>query len=466
MRAREFVIEANSVAQAWIDRVYDQFPKWNYGRGDRVMVWGEGEDQQFAVFALKPSMSRPNAVEVDWFQAYPLRSGVGTRAMQELQRLAQADGITLTLYPWDKGQVSQRTLTGFYKKQGFQPQARGARHMAWEPVQEGGWDTKLTQNTVLHPRIVAPTLQVVDRFVQDFNVWLKTKGLGPVSRGRPTGSSAYHAQDTESDPDKIYGDIDLQMIGPETEGQSQGQFTAYWNALADQFVKEGHAPYVDTTESKAGHPIFQIGNHDFVQVDLMWHPERLEKWGAARVTPERGVKGLLFGNMFSVLGELLDMSIQHAGVQLKVVDGQHVPFSKQKDTTTVTVTTNPETFILDIFNYEAKQLGVKRPKIDTALKQFPGNDVEDVKIFKLVNGIKGFARSCELNNMFGQGNLAKFNSASDFIKDFWRRYEEKAMMDISNKKRDKAATPQARARAESDRQKVKQGVETVKGYFA
>ena len=309
MRAREFVVESNSIAQAWIDRVYDQFPEWTYGRGDRVMVWGKGEDQQFAVFALKPSMSKRNAVEVDWFQAYPLRSGVGTRAMHELQRLAREDGITLTLYPWDKGQVSQRALTGFYKKQGFQPQARGARHMAWEPVQEGGWDTTLTQNTVLHPRIVAPALRVVDQFVQDFNQWLKPKGLGPVRRGRPTGSSAHHEQDTKQDPDKIYGDIDLQMIGPEVAGASIGQFGSFWNKLADEFVKAGHAPYVDTTESKAGHPIFQIGARDYVQIDFMWHPEALERWGASRVTPERGVKGLLHGNMFSVLGELLDLSI-------------------------------------------------------------------------------------------------------------------------------------------------------------
>jgi hypothetical protein len=306
---------------------------------------------------------------------------------------------------------------------------------------------------------------VVDQFVQAFNAWLKTKGLGPVRRGRPTGSSAYHAQDTESDPDKIYGDIDLQMIGPETEGQSQGQFTAYWNALADQFVKAGHARYVDATESKAGHPIFQIGKHDYVQIDFMWHPERLEKWGAARVTPERGVKGLLTGNMFSVLGELLDLSIQHAGVQLKVVDNQHVPFSKQKGTTTVTVTTNPETYILDLFKYLAKQQGISNPKIDAMLEQFPGNDIEDVKIQKLVNGVKGFARSCELNNMFGTGDLAKFNSAGDFVRDFWNRYQEKAMTDINSKKRDKAETPQARARAESDRQKVQQGLDTVKGYF-
>ena len=219
-------------------------------------------------------------------------------------------------------------------------------------IREGGWDTTKTQTTVLHPRIVGVTLQTVDKFVQDFNAWLSDKGLPSVRRGRPTGSSAYHEIDTVEDPEKIYGDIDLQMIGEELPGKSYGQFAGYCNTMADQFVKETQPSYVDMTESKPGHPIFQVGKADFVQIDFMWHPTRLEKWGAARVTPERGMKGLLMGNMFSVLGELLDMSIQHAGVQLKVIDGAHVPFSKQKGTETVTVTTNPETFLLDILKYE------------------------------------------------------------------------------------------------------------------
>ena len=332
-------------------------------------------------------------------------------------------------------------------------------------LKEGGWDTTLTQNTVLNPRIVAPALKVVDQFVKDFNAWLSQKRLGPVRRGRPTGSSAYHEVDTEQDPDKIYGDIDLQMIAPEPEGVSYGQFTGYWNKLADDFVKAGHTSYIDTSESKAGHPIFQIGAHDYVQIDFMWHPERLEQWGAARVTPERGVKGLLTGNMFSVLGELLDLSIQHAGVQLKVQDGQHVPFSKQKDTQVVTVTTDPETFIYDIFKYEAKQLDIDDPTVNSMLRKFPGNDIADVKISKLVNGIKGFAFSCEENNMFGKGDLANFTDSADFISKFWQRYEAKAIIDVQGKKRDKAQTPAAIARATSDREKILQGLETVKGYF-
>ena len=332
-------------------------------------------------------------------------------------------------------------------------------------IVEGGWDTTLTQGTVLHPKIVAVALQVVDRFVADFNAYLKPHGLGPVRRGRPTGSSAHHEADTQEDPDKVYGDIDLQMIGPEAPGQSFAQFTAAWNKLADDFVRAGHAPYVDTSESKPGHPIFALGNNQFVQIDFMWHPERLEQWGAARVTPERGVKGLLTGNMYSVLGELLDMSIQHAGVQLKVIDGAHVPFSKQKNTEVVTVTTNPKTFIYDTFMYLAKGLDIDNPKIDPLLKKNPGNDVNDVKIIRLVDGIVGFARSCDMNDMFGQGDLAGFLSGKDFLNKFLQRYEEKAQIDIAGKKRDKATTPEARARADQDRQKIQQGLEMVKGYF-
>lgn len=337
-----------------------------------------------------------------------------------------------------------------------------------ELLREGGWDTTLTQGTVLHPRIVSVALKVVDRFVVDFNQYLKAKGLGPVERGRPTGSSAYHEKDTQEDPEKVYGDIDLQMIAPPVEGASYGQFTTYWNKLADEFVKAGHVPYVDNAESKAGHPIFQIGDHDYVQIDFMWHEEKMRAWGATRVTPERGQKGLLAGNMYSVTGELLDMSIQHAGVQLKIIDNQRVPFSKQKGTETQTITTNPKTWLYDIFKYEVMQAGgdPAGAKVDPLLKQNPGSDIDNIKISILVNGVRGLARSLEMNGLFGKGNLARFESANDFLSQFVNRYEEKAMIDVQGKKRDKAATPQAIARAEEDKKKILSGLEMVKGLFA
>jgi hypothetical protein len=331
---------------------------------------------------------------------------------------------------------------------------------------EGGWDTTKTQQTVLHPKIVSVALKVVDQFVSDFNNYLKKQNIPPVKRGKPTGSSAYHEQDSVERPDVIYGDIDLQMIGNPVEGLTYGQFTSYWNDLADKFVTTIHPQYVDTSESKPGHPIFQVGQDQYVQVDFMWHEEKMAEWGAARVTPERGMKGLLMGNMFSVLGELLNMSIQHAGVQLKTVNGQQVPFSKQKDVEVQTVSINPRSFVYDIFKYLHQQiLGTPAKQVDPLLKQFPGNNIDDVKIATMVNAVKGFARSCELNQMFGQGALEPYASADDFLQKFLARYDEKAQIDIAGKKRDKATTPEAIARANADREKIQGGLDIVKGLF-
>jgi hypothetical protein len=143
MRLYEFIDEtaiklsgSSDKAKAWIKKVYDLYPQtW---QNNHVMpMGGSGDDQQFAMFELEPSFSKRGAVEVKWFQAYPLRQGVGSRAMKELQRMAQEDGIALTLYPWDKGQVSQSKLTKFYKGQGFKPTTKGAKNMAWNPVEEG-----------------------------------------------------------------------------------------------------------------------------------------------------------------------------------------------------------------------------------------------------------------------------------------------------------------------------------------
>ena len=121
---------SSEAARAWINKVYAKYP--HTMQNNHVMVWGSGDDQQFAMFELVPSFSKRGAVEVKWFQAYPLRQGVGSKAMKELQTLAREDGIALTLFPWDKGQVSQAKLTKFYRGQGFKPTVKGGKAMAWE----------------------------------------------------------------------------------------------------------------------------------------------------------------------------------------------------------------------------------------------------------------------------------------------------------------------------------------------
>ena len=136
MRAREFVAEItisgpDPRVKSYIDRVYAKFPgTW---QNNHVMSWGKGDEQQLAMFELVPSLSRRGAAEIKWFQAHPLRSGVGSRAMQILQQMAQEDGIALTLYPWDRGQVSQAKLMKFYRQHGFRPAQKGSKNLVWEP---------------------------------------------------------------------------------------------------------------------------------------------------------------------------------------------------------------------------------------------------------------------------------------------------------------------------------------------
>jgi hypothetical protein len=334
-----------------------------------------------------------------------------------------------------------------------------------EIIVEGGWDTTATQSTVIHPSTVKSALNTMNVFIDKFNDFLKTKGIKPVRLGAPTGSSAYHDVDPE---DKIYGDIDLQIVVPEVEetaNMTTAQSQGFWYKLEDEFVKSSKLDFIHP-DSEAGHPIVSVGKDAWVQIDLMPHPERLATWGRFRTTPERGVKGLLNGNMFSVLGELLTMSIQHSGVQFKVRDQVKQPYSTtRKNYELVTISTDIENFVMDIFKHLAELQGIESPKVDPLLNKHPGSDIKDVKISNLVNAVKGLANSFEINNMYGKGDLSNYSNKVDFINAFKQLYTAKAEKDINAVKRDKAETPQAKARADDDRQKVAQGLSMVMGLF-
>jgi hypothetical protein len=336
---------------------------------------------------------------------------------------------------------------------------------AYEFLSEGGWDTKATQGTVIRPSTVKVALSVMQKLVNGLNNYLKEKNIPPIKIGAPTGSSAYHDVDDET---KIYGDIDLQIVVPEIEqtaGKTNTQAQNIWYKLIDDYIKAAKPNYIHQ-DSGPGHPIVSIGKDQWVQIDLMPHPEKLATWGRYRVTPERGIKGLLMGNMFSVLGELLAMSIQHAGVQFKVRDKVKQPFvTTRKDYELITLSTNIETFVKDIFDHEAELQGIEDPVIDPMLSQYQGTDPKNIKIANLVNAVMGLAKSFEVNGMYGKGDLTNFSNSSDFITAFKNRYTEKAMIDIQGAKRNKAETPEAKARAEEDKKKIAQGLEMVMGLF-
>jgi len=341
----------------------------------------------------------------------------------------------------------------------------------WESLLEGGWDTAATQSTVIRPSTVKKALDIAKTLIDGFNSFLDEKGIPHVRIGTPLGSSTYHEVDPE---DKIYGDIDLQLVVPELPEHNKltvSQVQGYWGGLLKEYTTQANLDFVHK-DSESGHPILKIGEDQWVQVDMIIHQESLERWGRYRATPERGVKGLLMGNMFSTLGSLLDMSIQHAGAQYKLgtKDQTRKPYATtRKDYEMVTVTSDPENFVKNIFDHEYQQITGKDPRtarVDKALLQNPGVDVENIKVATLVKAVKGLAVSFAMNNMYGKGSLAKYNSLEQFLSEFMRVYEGKAEKDINSAKRDKATTPEAIARAESDREKVRSGLEMIKGLFS
>lgn len=117
-------------SKEFVAKVNDMFPESPLSKNNRIMTFGEGNDMSIVQFELTPKQQ--NKVEVKWIQATPMRSGAGSKAMKILQDLAQKDGIALTLFPWDKGAVSQSKLMKFYKKQGFNPIGT-SKNMIWEP---------------------------------------------------------------------------------------------------------------------------------------------------------------------------------------------------------------------------------------------------------------------------------------------------------------------------------------------
>jgi len=124
-------------AKRWIKSVYDQFPANPLNDRQHVMQFG---DDAYVVFELTPSFNRRGAVEVKWISAHPQRKGLGSKALKTLQDLAQKNNVMLTLYPWEKGEISQHDLKRYYKKHGFRGEGGGSDYMKWDPLNEKDYD--------------------------------------------------------------------------------------------------------------------------------------------------------------------------------------------------------------------------------------------------------------------------------------------------------------------------------------
>lgn len=339
---------------------------------------------------------------------------------------------------------------------------------AKEFIKEGGWQDTVTQGTVITPAVVRKALESIKRYTEDFNAFLKAKGVPPIKAGVPLGSSTYYDVDPE---DAEYGDIDMQILVPQfpaTQGLTASQEKTFWVKLANEFAQKVKPSYLHAGSSP-GHIIVHAGPGKWVQVDLLFFQDKLEKWGRYRYTPEQGIKGAILGVMHSALGELLTMSIQDHGVLYKERNGVRLPYSKtMKNYNVHKISDDIGTYVMDIFNDEVKaqRLDPRTARIDPKLQKFPGLNLEKVSVKDMIDSIKGLGKSFAMNNMFGQGNLQHIVDYKDFINKLMAIYEAKLRRNIESPKRNKAETPHAIAHAKKDVKALQDGLNMVKDLFA
>jgi len=321
-------------------------------------------------------------------------------------------------------------------------------------ITEGGYASTLTQDTKVTPAMVQTAVGVFDTFVQQFNKFLKSKNLPPVKAGHPVGSTHYYKQDLVSNPDKTYGDIDILFFIPKLPGSSDGANVSTYTNAVTEFVST--ANNISTNSGK--NLVFQMGS-EYLQIDLVMAYYENRDWLPA-LLPERGIKGVISSTVYSSVAEVMNISVNSQGVQVKLRGGMPVSFRQSKDTEVRTISKNPRTWALDVlkFFHGLANTGSKL-QVSDSLQQASGVDPAAVRIADNVQAITGLADSLELNGLLAQGALSHVKDSADFMAQVRSVYQNKMQAAMNSTKFDKGQAAQVTA----DRDKLQKGLDMVLG---
>jgi hypothetical protein len=326
---------------------------------------------------------------------------------------------------------------------------------------EGGWSSKLTQDTKLTPPVVEECLKLYEKFIKDFNRYLATKKLPQVEAGKPVGSSAYYKKDS---PDKEYGDVDMLFYIPRLEGTTDNKN----KSIYAQEIKEFLSGNSEVQTDNGTNLIFKLKNGGYAQIDLVNAYSENKDWAVGRMTPERGVKGAIGGYLYSALAEILHLSMSTQGVQIKIKDNQPVKFTSGKVDKTDTVSRDIKNFGVDICKYYYKIITGKDPskmKISKTLQKTPGINPKEVKNQDLAQVVKGIAETLDQNNLLGKGSLSDIKSSQDLINKISSVYTNKMKDAINDPKFDKAEGSEGIRKAKEAKEKLTLGLKQILQYL-
>lgn len=329
---------------------------------------------------------------------------------------------------------------------------------------EGGWASSLTQNTKLTPAVVEECVKLYQKFVKEFNQFLKTKDLPEVEAGEPKGSAHYYQKDLKDSPEKEYGDVDMLFYIPRLEGTTDNKNTDIYMQAVKEFC-EGR----DDFQTDTGRAIiFKLKDGGYAQVDLLMAYSENKEWAKGRMTPERGLKGAIGGFMYSSLADVLNLSININGVQVKTKDGEPVKFRTIKGVELKTISRDIKNFGKDICAFYYSVITGNDPKtmkVSPTLKKHSGIDPEDMKNSDIAYMVKGVGETLELNGLFGKGALSDISSYDSYINKIANTYKDKMIGGIESPKFDKAAGEEGLRKAKEAKEKLTAGLKQMLTYL-
>lgn len=278
-------------------------------------------------------------------------------------------------------------------------------------IKEGGLKLPQEKRRDLTPSLVKRTAATYIDFIHSWNAWLAGRGEVPVKPVGLSGSSTYADMDLKDNPDQIYGDVDYLVSFPVsyTSGEfankrkANAETEKKYSSLLAQFISTTKPKQLDPELSLSGSPlqvIVDLGNDVLVQVDTtITHPEA-ENWMKGRYTPERGVKGYVTGKLYKALGDYLGLTIGTEGVLVRTKDGKRVLGNVRAGVDIRRISTNFQTFLLDIAGYLAPEV-----EPNTFLSKYPGLQHDNVNITDLALGIVGLAKTLDEAGLYREEEL-------------------------------------------------------------
>lgn len=317
--------------------------------------------------------------------------------------------------------------------------------MRFREIIEGGWASTKTQDTRITPAVMAEVVRNLPDFEKQLNRFLEQQDLAPIKIGRPVGSGTYYERDLRQNPDKEYGDIDVQFIIPRDESLSANQNTQQYMSAVKEFADQN--PQYETESGK--NVIFDIGDGRFVQVDLVAIFQGKLEWSKTQA-PEHGTKGVLSASLYSALAEALGVSISDRGIQARTRDGEVVPFRQRKNTELVDISDNKDRWGIDLAQFFGAE------SVSDTLEQHPGMK-QEVKISDIIQTIRGVAETLEQNNALPDA----YDSAQELLNSIRTVYQNKIDAVINSSKFDKAESPAAKKKAEETKQMLRDKSEQI-----